>query len=63
MAWLAWAPLVAALKSPEVPVTAVGMPAVAVPLGAHRLLGPGSLVLLEALLREKINSPISGLLA
>ena len=31
-------------------MAAVGMPAVAGPLQAHRLPGPGSLVLLEALL-------------
>ena len=39
------------------------MPAVVGPLKVRRLLEPGSLVLLEARLREKIKSPISGLLA
>ena len=47
---MAWAPLVAARKVLEVAVAAVGMPAVAGPLKAHRLLGQGSLVLLEVLL-------------
>lgn len=53
---MAWAPLVAARKAPEVHVAAVGMPAVAGPLEVHRLLEQGSVVLLEAQLREKTNS-------
>ena len=47
---MAWVPLVAARKVPEALVAAVGKPAVAGSLKAHRLLGQGSLVLLEALL-------------
>lgn len=53
---MAWAPLVAARKAPEVHVAAVGMPVVAGPLEVHRLLEQGSVVLLEAQLREKTNS-------
>ena len=37
-------------------MAAVDMPAVAGPLKARRLLGPGSLVLLEARLRNKVKS-------
>lgn len=60
---MAWAPLVAARKVPEVHVPAVGMPAVAGPLEVYRLLEQGSVVLLEAQLRVKNKQSISGLLA